>query len=203
MLMEERFAGAPPAAKPAPGAPAPVILNEDDLEEEEIMEEPAVVPAKPVVPPPPAAPKTAPIEVRPAPTVKPPVAPVGGAPIMRPSSPNMELVDMEEDSSDEEAEEVTVDKRPMAPPIAAPPPINPEKVVIKANYDPKAPTMMGGGAPGVDEQMLISPLTGERVPASKMAEHMRIGLLDPKWVEQKVKEGRCKEKGKEVSLISC
>ena len=105
---------------------------------------------------------------------------------MRPSSPNMELVDMEEDSSDEEAEEVTVDKRPMAPPVAAPPPINPEKVVIKPNYDPKAPTMMGGGAPGVDEQMLISPLTGERVPASKMAEHMRIGLLDPKWVEQKV-----------------
>ena len=108
---------------------------------------------------------------------------------MRPSSPNMELVDMEEDSSDEETEEIAVDKRPAAPPIAAPPPINPEKVVIRQNYDPKAaaPAMVpGGGAPGVDEQMLISPLTGERVPASKMAEHMRIGLLDPKWVEQKV-----------------
>ena len=64
------------------------------------------------------------------------------------------------------------------------------QVVIKHNYDPKAtaPSMVPGGAPGTDEQMLISPLTGERVPASKMAEHMRIGLLDPKWVEQKVWE---------------
>lgn len=35
------------------------------------------------------------------------------------------------------------------------------------------------------DQYLISPLTGERVLASKMAEHMRIGLLDPKWREQK------------------
>ena len=80
----------------------------------------------------------------------------------------------------------------MPPPVAAPPPINPEKVVIKHNYDPKAaaPAMVPGGAPGTDEQMLISPLTGERVPASKMAEHMRIGLLDPKWVEQKVSGGQ-------------
>merc|ERR1719431_7148 len=168
------------------------------MEEEEIVEEPAVVPPKPVVPAAPApAPKPTPIEVRPAPSVKAPAVappagvipppPVGGAPIMRPSSPNMELVDMEEDSSDEETEEIAVDKRPMPPPVAAPPPINPEKVVIKHNYDPKAtaPSMVPGGAPGTDEQMLISPLTGERVPASKMAEHMRIGLLDPKWVEQK------------------
>lgn len=204
MLMEERFAAAPAGgAKPAAGAPAPVavtFLNEEDLEEEEEIEEvQAVVAPKPVVPAAPAPPKPTPIEIRPAPSVKAPSAPpagvipptaVGGAPIMRPSSPNMELVDMDEDSSDEETEEIAVDKRPMAPRVAAPPPINPDKVVIKHNYDPKAaaPSMVpGGGAPGTDEQMLISPLTGERVPASKMAEHMRIGLLDPKWVEQKVR----------------
>ena len=39
-------------------------------------------------------------------------------------------------------------------------------------------------APAPDEY-LISPITGERIPASQVAEHMRIGLLDPRWVEQR------------------
>lgn len=34
---------------------------------------------------------------------------------------------------------------------------------------------------------LISPLTGTKIPASKVQEHMRIGLLDPRWVEQRDK----------------
>jgi splicing factor 3A subunit 1 len=37
------------------------------------------------------------------------------------------------------------------------------------------------------EEYLISPITGERIPASKVQEHMRIGLLDPRWVEQRDK----------------
>ena len=37
-------------------------------------------------------------------------------------------------------------------------------------------------------EYLISPLTGQPIPASKMAEHMRIGLLDPNWVEQRKTE---------------
>ena len=36
-----------------------------------------------------------------------------------------------------------------------------------------------------DVEYLISPLTGERIPASKMDEHMRVGLLDPAWVEKR------------------
>lgn len=32
---------------------------------------------------------------------------------------------------------------------------------------------------------MISPLTGMKIPASKVQEHMRIGLLDPRWVEQR------------------
>lgn len=32
---------------------------------------------------------------------------------------------------------------------------------------------------------LISPLTGTKIPANKVQEHMRIGLLDPRWVEQR------------------
>lgn len=34
---------------------------------------------------------------------------------------------------------------------------------------------------------LISPLTGTKIPANKVQEHMRIGLLDPRWVEQRDK----------------
>ena len=38
------------------------------------------------------------------------------------------------------------------------------------------------------EEYLVSPITGERVPASKVQEHMRIGLLDPRWVEERDKQ---------------
>lgn len=34
---------------------------------------------------------------------------------------------------------------------------------------------------------LISPLTGTKIPANKVQEHMRISLLDPRWVEQRDK----------------
>lgn len=38
-----------------------------------------------------------------------------------------------------------------------------------------------------DEYLMISPLTREHIPANKVQEHMRIGLLDPRWVEQRDK----------------
>merc|ERR1712098_360864 len=38
-----------------------------------------------------------------------------------------------------------------------------------------------------DDQYLISPITGEKIPASKAAEHMKVGLLDPRWVEERDK----------------
>jgi len=41
--------------------------------------------------------------------------------------------------------------------------------------------------PAAPDEYLISPITGERIPASKVQEHMRIGLLDPRWVEQRDK----------------
>jgi splicing factor 3A subunit 1 len=31
----------------------------------------------------------------------------------------------------------------------------------------------------------VSPITGELVPVSEMAEHMRISLIDPRWKEQR------------------
>ena len=51
-------------------------------------------------------------------------------------------------------------------------------------YDPKAKKIVKP----VDEQYLVSPITGEKVPASKVQEHMRIGLLDPRWVEERDKQ---------------
>ncbi|KAF0292982.1 Splicing factor 3A subunit 1 [Amphibalanus amphitrite] len=99
---------------------------------------------------------------------------------------NTQVQDMEEDS-DEEAEEPRRQAPPppsisrMQPPPPPMPP-KPDQVVIK-KYDPKA-AAKPSRAPAPDEY-LISPITGERIPASQVAEHMRIGLLDPRWVEQR------------------
>lgn len=42
--------------------------------------------------------------------------------------------------------------------------------------------------PTVGDEYLISPINGEKILASKVQEHMRIGLLDPRWVEQRDKQ---------------
>ncbi|KAL1475720.1 hypothetical protein MTO96_037075 [Rhipicephalus appendiculatus] len=78
---------------------------------------------------------------------------------------------------EEEGEEPPKEAPPQLPPL----PPNPEQVVVRKDYNPK------GGKPAKpsSEQYLISPITGEKIPADKMQEHMRIGLLDPRWVEQR------------------
>merc|ERR550532_458971 len=70
----------------------------------------------------------------------------------------------------------------MVPPIQAPTPGN---VTIK-KYDPKAAAAIKKRTD--DDQYLISPITGEKIPASKAAEHMKVGLLDPRWVEERDKQ---------------
>jgi len=80
------------------------------------------------------------------------------------------------------------EERPKAmAPVQSAPPVAPTQpkgdIVIRAGYDPKT-TKKAKVVQG-DIEYLISPLTGERVPASKMDEHMRIGLLDPAWVEKR------------------
>ncbi|KAJ2947293.1 hypothetical protein O0L34_g17009 [Tuta absoluta] len=86
--------------------------------------------------------------------------------------------DMEEDSSSSEDERIP---EPARPPEEASMPPKPDRVVVK-KYDPKkaraqpAPT---------SEEWLVSPITGEKIPANKVAEHVRIGLLDPRWLEQR------------------
>ncbi|XP_075976034.1 splicing factor 3a subunit 1 isoform X2 [Anticarsia gemmatalis] len=87
--------------------------------------------------------------------------------------------DMEEDSSsseDEGGQEAT-----RAPGEEAPLPPRPGRVVVKV-YDPKQPRPQPAPA---SEEWLVSPITGEKIPANKVADHVRIGLLDPRWLEQR------------------
>lgn len=95
---------------------------------------------------------------------------------------NIQVQDMDEESSDED--EVNQGHKLQTPVAPLLPPTH-DKVVIK-KYDPK---QVQKPAPKAvqPEEFLISPITGERIPASKMAEHMRIGLLDPRWIEQRDK----------------
>lgn len=93
---------------------------------------------------------------------------------------NVQIQDMDEASSDEETLQTK-----LSTPIATLLPPTHDKVIIK-KYDPKQGQKPITKPPATDE-FLISPITGEKIPASKMAEHMRIGLLDPRWIEQRDK----------------
>lgn len=110
---------------------------------------------------------------------------------------NTQVQDMEEESSEEDEEEdkekggrdQSLPPPPPPPPkeVPQPPPLPPmpDRVVVKKGYDPKQQQAAKvQRIPGPDEY-LISPITGEKIPASKVQEHMRIGLLDPRWVEQR------------------
>ena len=100
----------------------------------------------------------------------------------------------EGDSGDEDAGGRSGARAMPPPPPGAPPgakdvvqpplPPTPENVIVRKDYNPKAAPKPQARPPAPDEY-LISPITGERSPASKVAEHMRIGLLDPRWVEQR------------------
>ena len=92
-----------------------------------------------------------------------------------------QVQDMEEGSSEEEEDTPSAAPRTIkapimaAPPVAAPlPPITapqPGNVTIK-KYDPKAAAAMKKRPE--DDQFLISPITGEKIPAAQAAEHMKV-----------------------------
>jgi len=154
--------------------------DEDEFDEEdEVVTRVAATPAAlhlPPAPPPPQPPSTA----------------VGA---------DTQVQDMEEDSESEsegEEDERREKQNDVVPSMIVPPPPpppvpkdvgpklpplppNPENVIIRKDYDPKAPKAMEQ----VSGKFLVSPITGEQIPAEKIQEHMRIGLLDPKWIEQR------------------
>lgn len=104
------------------------------------------------------------------------------------------LQDMDE-GSDEEDDGM---KAPLPPDNPLPPPLppTPDQVIIRKDYDPKASKPLPPAT--VPDEYLISPITGERIQASKMQEHMRIGLLDPRWLEQRDRSIRERQIEEEV-----
>ncbi|TRY62231.1 hypothetical protein DNTS_024370 [Danionella cerebrum] len=105
-----------------------------------------------------------------------------------------QLQDMDEGSDDEDVGM----KAPLPPENPMPPPLppTPDQVIIRKDYDPKASKPLPPAAPS--DEYLISPITGEKIPASKMQEHMRIGLLDPRWLEQRDRSIRERQIEEEV-----
>ncbi|KAL1132268.1 hypothetical protein AAG570_010225, partial [Ranatra chinensis] len=106
------------------------------------------------------------------------------------ASDNTQVQDMEEESSSEDEEMGGMGagqevgggaKRQSLQPPPLPP--APDKVIVKKGYNPK----QGAKAAKSSDEYLISPITGGKIPARKVQEHMRIGLLDPRWVEQRDK----------------
>ncbi|XP_050389734.1 splicing factor 3A subunit 1 [Patella vulgata] len=107
------------------------------------------------------------------------------------------------ESEDEEDEEENIRMRRPAPPPPPPPPPSdappmpptPGSVIIKKNYDPKARAVTGEQP---SDQFMISPITGEKIPTDKVHEHMRIGLLNPKWIEDRQRTLEEKREQEEV-----
>ena len=66
--------------------------------------------------------------------------------------------------------------RPSSPPPLPPPPVPQQGLQIRKDYNPK---VARPPAPPTQppQQFLISPITGEKIPAEKMQEHMRYGEL--------------------------
>ncbi len=107
----------------------------------------------------------------------------------------------EEDSDDEDDEDEDGEKEPSAAKVMlagvdaapavnqpAPPSLPTPGNVEVRQYDPKQAKGAKKPVDPASEEYLVSPITGERVPASKVQEHMRIGLLDPRWVEERDKQ---------------
>lgn len=109
--------------------------------------------------------------------------------------------DEDESGPDKKAEEAKKDSMP--PPL---PPLPPQldNVLIRKDYNPKAKTVVPvQPQPGVKqmEAFGISPITGERIPAEKLHEHIRFGLLDPRWVEQRDRSIQEKMQQEEVYAV--
>ena len=104
-----------------------------------------------------------------------------------------QVQDMDEGSDDEEEGQ----KVPPPPETPMPPPLppTPDQVIVRKASKALPP------APAPDEY-LVSPIPGEKIPASKMQEHMPIGLLEPRWLEQRDRSIHEKQSGDEVKQLA-
>ncbi|XP_017474571.1 PREDICTED: splicing factor 3A subunit 1-like [Rhagoletis zephyria] len=96
-----------------------------------------------------------------------------------------EAVEMDVESDEEKAEEPEAEKtkETSLPPL--PPSL--DNVLIRKDYNPKAAKVVAAqpSAASRPDSYFISPMTGEKIPAEKLQDHMRFSLLDPRWVEQR------------------
>lgn len=82
----------------------------------------------------------------------------------------------------------------MEPAALAPAPIiveEEEEMRVVSDYNPRIAAAPRGSA------MMVDPLSGKTIAAEDMEEHMRVQLLDPKWVEE---QKRFVEKQKETGM---
>lgn len=56
-------------------------------------------------------------------------------------------------------------------------------IQVRKDYNPKLAKAQTPNT--TTDNYLISPITGEKVPAHQFDDHMKISLLDPKWKEQR------------------
>ncbi|KAF2358106.1 Splicing factor 3A subunit 1 [Trinorchestia longiramus] len=70
------------------------------------------------------------------------------------------------------------------PPQPAPEPPKPSQVIVR-DYDPKQERAKEARA---SDRFLVSPITGERIAPDKVDQHLKINMLDPRWLETKKKQ---------------
>ncbi|KAG9509879.1 DNA mismatch repair protein Msh6, partial [Fragariocoptes setiger] len=92
-------------------------------------------------------------------------------------------MDMELSSDEESGEHEFV-----APSLANAAPPKLDEVLIKKDYDPKQKAKSALKP----DAYFISPITNERVPADQLQHHVRYGLIDPSWIEQKDRQIQAK-----------
>lgn len=110
-------------------------------------------------------------------------------------------MDVESDEEEDKKKDEKTENN-MPPPLPALSTL--DNVVIRKDYNPKAAKQQQAtpsaptAAPKTAEAWVISPITGEKIPADKLQEHMRYGLLDPRWVEQRERSIKEKMQQEEV-----
>ncbi|VDQ04520.1 unnamed protein product, partial [Trichobilharzia regenti] len=105
---------------------------------------------------------------------------------------DMELSDDEEDKTTEPPKQDSDQQTQTATKQVVP--LSSDQVIIRHDYDPKASSIKRAE----DSVLLVSPFTGEKIPANQAPKHIRVGLLDPKWVEQRDREIREKREQEQV-----
>lgn len=109
-----------------------------------------------------------------------------------------QLVEMDmdmEESSDEEEEEDSTEQSSVR--TSAVPPKSRQDIIIRKDYNPKQKQPESSGLP---DNMIISPITGEAITSSQLSKHMKYGLIDPRWKEER--EKRNNEKREEDHVFA-